>query len=94
MAAARAVSGLCKENLSSMSASILLCLVQEPFETDDLKVASTSAVVCARVSPATLRPPGLEERAGRDEGGAVHCAGPAQHLRARRRHTQQDRHGT
>jgi hypothetical protein len=24
-----------------MSASILLCLVQEPFETDDLKVAST-----------------------------------------------------
>jgi hypothetical protein len=52
VAAARAVSGLCKENLSSMSASILLCLVQEPFETDDLKVACTSAVVCAPVSPA------------------------------------------
>ena len=43
---------MCKENLSSMSASILLCLVQEPLETDDLKVACTSAVVCAPVSPA------------------------------------------
>ena len=38
VAAARAVAGLCTESLSSMSASILLCLVMEPFETDDLKV--------------------------------------------------------
>ncbi len=31
-----------------MSASILLCLVQEPFETDDLKVPSMLCCCCLR----------------------------------------------
>jgi len=37
VAAARAVASLCTDSLSSMSASVLLSLVMEPFETDDLK---------------------------------------------------------
>jgi len=37
VAAAKAVGQLCKDSVSSMSASILLSLVMEPFETDDLK---------------------------------------------------------
>ncbi len=46
VAAARAVAGLCTESLSSMSASILLCLVMEPFETDDLKVCCGCGCGC------------------------------------------------
>lgn len=90
VAAARAVAGLCSESLSSMSASILLCLVMEPFETDDLKVCW--CCLCLATC-ANFRLPGLEEHLGRHQRGSVYRPRPAQCLPARRHHPQQNRHG-
>ncbi len=57
VAAARAVASLCTDSLSSMSASILISLVMEPFETDDLKVACARIAARVGFSQLPLSPP-------------------------------------
>ncbi len=93
VAAARAVAALCKDSVGSMSASVLLSLVIEPFETDDLKVPARDC--CGVLSHRCQRAvAGLERHSGRHERGFVHRSSPAQRVPARGYRPQQDCNGT